>query len=61
MNIENDDKHCFICSLLATLHPSNNDQPNRVSIYGQYFKELNIEGFDFSNGFECSDIHRFEK
>ena len=29
--------------------------------YSQYFSEINIEGFDFSNGFECSDDHKIEK
>ena len=22
---------------------------------------MNIEGFDFTNGFNCSDVHKFEK
>ena len=25
------------------------------------FDELSIDGFDFTNGFECSDVHNFEK
>ena len=33
----------------------------RVSNYKYYFDELNIEGFDFSNGFKCSDVKKFEK
>ena len=60
-NIENDDKYCFIWSLLAYLHPCENDHPRRVLNYRQYFNELNIEGFDFSKGFKCSDVHEFEK
>ena len=36
-------------------------KPNRVSIYKQYFDELEIEGFDFTNGFKCSDVHNNEK
>ena len=31
LNIENNDKHCFIWSILASLHPCNNNHPNRVS------------------------------
>ena len=27
----NDDKYCFIWSILASLHPCNNSHPNRVS------------------------------
>ena len=42
LNIENIDKYCFIWSILASLHPCNNNHPNRVSNYKQYFKEKNI-------------------
>ena len=59
LNIENKDKYCFIWSKLASLHPCNNNHPNRVSYYRQYFNELNIGRFDFTNGFKCSDVHRF--
>ena len=60
-NIENDDKYCFFWSILAYLHPCNNNHPNRVSNYKQNFSELNIEGFDFTDGFKSSDVHKFEK
>ena len=61
LNIENNDKYCFIWSLSASLHPCKNNHPNRVSNYKQYFNELNITGFDFKNGFKCSDVHRFNE
>ena len=61
LNIENDDKYCFLWSILAYLHPCNNNHPNRVSNYRQYFNQLNIEGIDFSNGFRCNDVHRFNE
>ena len=64
LNIQNDDNYCFIWSILAKLHPisdSKNGHGVRVSNYEPYFNELNIEGFDFSNGFRCSDMYRFEK
>ena len=61
LNIENKDKYCFLWSILADLHPCNNNHPNRVSNYKQYFNELNINGFDFTNGFKCSDVHRFNE
>ena len=61
LNIENNDEHCFLWSILAFLHPCENNHPSRVRNHMQYFKELNIEGFDFSNGFKCSDVHKFEK
>ena len=61
LNIENNDKYCFLWSVLAYLHPCNNTHPNRVSSSRQYFIELNIQGFDFSKGFRCSDVHKFNE
>ena len=37
LKIQNIDKYCFIWSILASLHPCENDHPNRVSNYKQYF------------------------
>ena len=61
LNVENNDKYCFIWSILASLYPCNKNHPNRVSNYRQYFDELNIQGFDFLNGFRCSDVHKFNE
>ena len=61
INIKNNDKYCFIWSILASLHPCGNNHPNSVSNYNQYFNEINIKGFDFTNGFRCNDVHKFEK
>ena len=61
INIKNDDKYCFVWSILVNLHPCENDHPNRVSKHRQYFDELNIEGFDFINSLRCSDVQRFAK
>ena len=61
LNIKNNDKNCFLWSILASFHPCENDHPNRVSNPKQYFSELNIDAFDFTNGFKCSDMQRFEK
>ena len=61
LEIENNDKFCFMWSILASLHPCNNNHPNRVSNYKQYFKELNINGFHFSKRFNCSDVHKFNE
>ena len=61
LNVENKDKFCFIWSVLAYINPCNNNHPNRVSNYRQYFDELNIQDFDFSNGFKCSDAHKFNE
>ena len=41
LNVENNDKYCFLWSILAYLHPCNNSHPNRVSNYRQNFNELN--------------------
>ena len=51
----------FPLKILASLHPGNDSHPNRVSNYRQYFNELNIQDFDFTNGFKCSDVHIIEK
>ena len=59
--IENNDKNCFIWSIIASLHPCNNNHLNRVSNYKLYFNELNIQRFDFSYGLKCSDVHRFNE
>ena len=61
INNKNDDRYCFIWSILDSFHPCENDHPNRVSNYKQYFDELNIDGFEFSNGFKCSDVHKFRE
>ena len=60
-NVENNDKYCFLWSILASLYPCNNNHPNRVSNYKQYFNEFNIQDFDFTNGFKCSDVHKFNE
>ena len=60
LNIKNVDKYCFIWSILASLYPCENIS-NTVSSYGKYFNNLNIEGFEFSNGLKYSEMHRFEK
>ena len=58
LNVQNNDKYCFIWSILANLHPCKNTHPSRVNNYIQYFNELNFQCFDFTNGFKCSDVHR---
>ena len=61
LNVQNNDKYCFIWSILASLHPCQNNYPNRVNNYSQYFNDLNFQGFDFINGFKCSDVHRLNE
>ena len=55
LKTENDDKYCFLWSILAYLHPCKNIHPNRVSNFRLYFVELNIQGSNFTNGFKCTD------
>ena len=59
LNIKNEDKYCFLWSILAKLYPYENNS-NIVSSYRNYFNELNIEGFDFSNGFKCGEVYRLK-
>ena len=47
LNVQNNDKNCFIWSILVSLHPCQNNYPNRVNNYVQYFNELNFQNFDF--------------
>ena len=61
LNVQNNDKYCFIWSFLACLHPCEKTHPSRVNNYLQSFIELNIQGFDFTNGFKCSNVHRFNE
>ena len=61
MNFENIDKYCFIWSILASLHPCNKNPCNRVSNYKLYSEYLNINAFDFTNGFKCSDVHKINE
>ena len=61
LNVQNNDKYCFIWSILASLQSCENTHPSRVNNYIQYFNELNFQSFDFTNGFKCSDVHRFNE
>ena len=63
LNVQNNDKYCFIWSILARFYPYSckNDHPNRVNNYVQYFNELNFQNFDFTNCFKCSDVHKFNE
>ena len=61
LNVQNNDKYCFIWSILASLYPCENNNPSRVNNYVQYFNELNFQNFDCTNGFKCSDVHKFNE
>ena len=61
LNIEKNDKCCFVWSILASVHPCNNNHPIRVTNYKQFFIELTLNGFDFTHGFKCIDVHKFNE
>ena len=61
MDIKIDNNFCFLWSKISNLHPCEKIHPNRLTNYKQNFNELNNESFDFTNGFNCSDLHIFEK
>ena len=61
LDIETNDKNCFVWSTLVSLQPCHNNHHNRVSIYREYFVELDIQGFDFTHGFVRSRVHKLEK
>ena len=61
LNIEIDDKHCFLWLILASLHPFKINHPNRVSNYRQNSDKVNIHQFDITIGFNCIDIQKIEK
>ena len=61
LNVQNNDKYCFIWSILASLHRCENDHPNIVNNKEQNFNELNFQNFDFTKGFKCSDVHRLNE
>ena len=58
---EIDHKYCFLWSNLASLHPFNNSNPDKVTNYRQTFNDLNIEGFDYTNEFKCTDAYTIAK
>ena len=59
LNIQNNDTYCFLWSILANLHPVNKD-PQRVTKYIPYQKELNIADIDFTNSMKIADVDKFE-
>ena len=61
LNLEDNDKYCCLWSILASLHPCKNDHSSRIKFCKHCSNELNVEVFDFTNGFKCSDVHKFEK
>ena len=58
LNNENNDKYCFFMSILPHPYPCNNNHPKRVLKFKQFSNEINIQGFAFTNGFKCGDVHK---
>src|SRR6188508_128987 len=61
VNIQNTDECCFKWSVLASLHPSEGDNPhpNRVNQYKKYSSELNFDNIVFP--VKLCDIPKFEE
>ncbi|CAC5423990.1 unnamed protein product [Mytilus coruscus] len=57
-NIKNEDKKCFLWSVLAALHPAERN-PDRVFHYTKYADSLNLTGIDFP--VSLSKVEKFEK
>ena len=67
INIKNDDKLCFIWSVLAHLEPADNKNPNRVSNYSKFMKDsypdkkyINMFS-EYTYPMSIRDIKKFEK
>jgi len=58
INVKNDDDMCFMWSVLAALHPVDNNH-HRVSKYKSFASELKFKGIDFP--VKLVDIPEFEK
>ena len=59
LNIQTNDTYCFLCSILASIHPVN-ENPHRVSKYTPYQNDLKITDIDFTNGMRITDVDKFE-
>ena len=61
LNRENDDKYCFLLSILAYSHILKIVIHQKAEIYRRNNNEINIHGFDFTIAFKRNDVHIFEK
>ena len=57
LNIQNDDKKCFLWSILASLHPVQHN-PYKVSKHREYEHELNMSRIQYPA--DIKDIGKFE-
>lgn len=57
VNIRNNDKYCFLWSVVAALHPAKS-HPERVTSYPDFRNVINFQDITFPLSF--SDIERFE-
>ena len=64
LNVQSDDKYCFICLILAHLNPIASSKAGHLTrLWSQRQKIVieNIRKFVFSNGFKGCDGHVFKK
>ena len=60
LNIQNNDKKCFLWCILALLHPvQHRDNPTGLLKYQEYEHELNMSGIQYP--VEIKDIGKFER
>ena len=60
LNIQNEEKFCFIWSILAKSYPINK-HAYRVEYYKNHFNKYNISDIDFTKSMHISDIPKFER
>ena len=59
LNIQNNDEKCFLCSILALLHPvQRRNHQFSVSKCQEYERELNMSGIKYP--VDIKDISKFE-
>ena len=58
VNVQNKDERCFLYSVLAALHPAN-DNVSMSRQYKKYLSELKVDGLEFP--LKVHDIPKFEK
>ena len=58
INIQNEDKKCFIWCILRYLHPTKKNNNTRLTDFKKYENSLNSKGIDFP--MKLKDILKFE-
>ena len=59
LNIQNNDTYCFVWSIWLVFILVKTIILTEFQIIINILIKINIDGFDFTNGFNCSDVHNF--